>query len=90
MFNDGSSWVFEPRVVPVSKTMEEMLSDCKDEDLNDDAPDDTRCVVCVDRKRIVAPQCGHLVLCAQCTRGLNPKKCPTCRVEITGVQRIFM
>jgi len=76
--------------VPKTKTIDEMLDDCKDEDLDDDAPDESRCVVCMDRKRIVAPQCGHLVMCAKCTRDLNPKKCPTCREDITGIQRIFI
>lgn len=73
-----------------TKSIDDILEECKDETLDDNAPDDRRCVVCMDRKRIVAPQCGHLVLCATCTKELHPKKCPTCRVDITGVQRIFL
>ncbi len=87
------SLFFSPAAAPVlvvkPKTIDEMLEDCKDETLDDDAPDEKRCVVCTDRKRVVAPQCGHLVLCATCTKSLNPKKCPTCRAAITSVQRIF-
>lgn len=47
------------------------------------------CEVCLDRKRDCVLSCGHL-FCSSCISGLLEKVCPTCRVEIKSVHKVFL
>jgi len=58
------------------------------------AGDGDSCVICMDNKPIISPQCGHLNLCGKCTREMLSKvgvknTCPICRAEITYLTRVF-
>lgn len=48
--------------------------------------DDSVCVICFDRTiDVVLDPCGHIVVCAECARSLNPHRCPICRSEIQQI-----
>ncbi|GAX76206.1 hypothetical protein CEUSTIGMA_g3650.t1 [Chlamydomonas eustigma] len=49
--------------------------------MDDILDEDTACIACMARTReVIIIPCGHLVLCGQCSKGINT--CPMCRVEI--------
>ena len=48
------------------------------------------CKICMERPLATAlTPCGHTV-CFQCAKKLKFKDCPTCRVKISGLQKIFL
>ena len=48
------------------------------------------CKICMERPLATALiPCGHTV-CFQCAKKLKFKDCPTCRVKISGLQKIFL
>ena len=48
------------------------------------------CKICMERPLETAlTPCGHTV-CFQCSKKLKFKDCPTCRVKISGLQKIFL
>ena len=48
------------------------------------------CKICMERPLETAlTPCGHTV-CFQCSKKLKFKDCPTCRVNISGLQKIFL
>jgi hypothetical protein len=57
---------------------------------DDDEDDSTLCLICMDstRTHIMQP-CGHFTHCESCAEGVGAT-CPTCRIPVTGTQRIFI
>ena len=56
----------------------------KETDLNNE------CKICMERPLATAlTPCGHTV-CFQCAKKLKFRDCPTCRVKISGLQKIFL
>ena len=57
------------------------------------ASDNARCVVCWEMASVVAlAPCGHVCLCAGCLKRLaaqRPFLCPTCRVPVASVVRVY-
>ncbi|TNV77593.1 hypothetical protein FGO68_gene1888 [Halteria grandinella] len=55
---------------------------------------DSACYVCMENKRRVAFQCGHLCVCIRCKEVLvrmerGRRRCPVCRVQIEQANNIF-
>lgn len=69
----------------------EALRSVEDEKSNEETPASELCVVCLDRKRIVAFQCGHYRFCAACSRELlkTGSPCPECRAPIERAFKVF-
>jgi hypothetical protein len=64
-------------VVPPKHTAEQFETYLMDDILDED----TACIACMARTReVIIIPCGHLVLCRQCSKGINT--CPMCRVDI--------
>lgn len=59
--------------------------------LPDDALEETKsCIVCLDRMPIcVVLPCFHKCICCTCARSLTKHECPTCRVAIIQISRVF-
>jgi len=58
---------------------------------SDDEPTkvgELQCAVCMDNKRCIAFNCGHLCSCNACSRDLD--KCPMCREKIKTRTRLFV
>ncbi|RUS74644.1 hypothetical protein EGW08_017598 [Elysia chlorotica] len=58
---------------------------------SEEAEIDNTCVVCLTNQRqVVALNCGHISLCADCAEALHfPKKCPVCRAAVVRFMPIF-
>ena len=54
---------------------------------------ESQCVVCMNNPREVAfIPCGHIVYCQACGQhihGTQPNRCPTCRVPIQNLLRVY-
>lgn len=58
---------------------------------SDDEPTkvvELQCVVCMENKKCIAFNCGHLCSCHACSRELDT--CPMCRVKIKTKMRLFV
>ncbi|KAK3736457.1 hypothetical protein RRG08_010738 [Elysia crispata] len=58
---------------------------------NEEVEIENACVVCLTNERqVVALNCGHISLCADCAEALPmPKKCPVCRAPVERFMPIF-
>ena len=73
--------------VPQEAAPEE-VPPAQEEAAPEDAGDQGRCVVCMNRAaRIAMLPCGHLCCCDDCARDMT--QCPVCRTPIQKTQRIF-
>ena len=49
------------------------------------------CIVCQDSPRnVIFVGCGHCVLCEQCERQMNDKKCPRCEAPYTAIHKCVL
>lgn len=57
---------------------------------SDDEDDGNLCLICMDASRThIMQPCGHFTHCALCAATVGDT-CPTCRMHISGTQRIYM
>lgn len=49
------------------------------------------CIICLDRERdVIIMPCHHVVMCLLCTGSLKDYKCPTCKGNISSIERVYM
>eukprot|EP01084_Bolivina_argentea_P155152 270401_1 len=47
------------------------------------------CILCEkNQKNVLINQCNHFVLCSECEKKLEPRKCPICRVRFTQTTKL--
>jgi hypothetical protein len=66
---------------PIPKVADEVVQD-----------GEPSCLICMSNKPAIAPICGHLSLCGECSTTLFRSvsaKCPVCRGPFTDLRRIF-
>jgi hypothetical protein len=80
----------------VQKTNDELRSatrrmiDARNEVLKTISVDATLCPVCMERPRVRALSCGH-ILCHTCAaRMISQGRCPTCRSVVRSTMRVYI
>lgn len=54
----------------------------------DDSEQNRTCTICLNAKaRVATIPCGHLAFCSICAA---PGRCPVCRGQVTGTQRVYL
>ena len=63
------------------------IEKCIAEETNED---NMTCSICLTNKKDVIFNCKHITCCVDCTKNLNPLKCPICRADITKAEKIYI
>ena len=85
---------FGPKDTPTSRPVPKTAPTTGDGKNNTNLTDDDRqCIICYDnQKSVMIRPCNHVCLCEVCSRnirGLNGK-CPMCRKDIRGIERVYL
>src|SRR5581483_7258517 len=71
----------------VEKDFEKALEEEKKQKSEGDE-DEGLCIICMERNRNIAFNCGHVLLCNQCESQVQ--ECPNCRISITTRIKLFL